>query len=129
MNWSTFVEDYNELTALSFDHLYHFGKEDEDLEIFLFQHPYRINWIKYYYTYDIDHNYINFQIDIKTSGKYIRSINVYLSEDDKLEYLLREDDFFNRKTLSNINVHKTIFLWIYFLMLINGFNHKFVRLL
>ena len=21
MNWSTFVEDYNELTALSFDHL------------------------------------------------------------------------------------------------------------
>lgn len=75
MNWSTFVEDYNELTALSFDHLYHFGKED-----------------------------------------------------DKLEYLLREDNFFNRKTLSNINIHKTIFLWIYFLMLINGFNHKFVRL-
>lgn len=24
MNWSTFVEDYNELTALSFDHLYHY---------------------------------------------------------------------------------------------------------
>jgi hypothetical protein len=43
MNWITFVEDYNELTALSFDHLYYFGKEDEDLEIFLFQHPYRIN--------------------------------------------------------------------------------------
>lgn len=33
MNWNTFVEDYNELTALSFDHLYYFGKEDEDLEI------------------------------------------------------------------------------------------------
>ena len=117
MNWSTFIEDYNELTALSFDHLYHSGKEDEDLEIFLFQHPYRINWIKYYYTYDIDHNYINFQIDIKTSGKTIECINTYLSEDGKFKYLLRENDLFNRKTLSNINVHKTIFLWIYFLML------------
>lgn len=128
MNWSTFVEDYNELTTLSFDHLYHFGKEDEDLEIFLFQHQYRINWIKYYYTYDIDYNYINFQIDIKTSGKTITCINAYLSEDGKFKYVLRENEFFNRKTLSNINVHKTIFLWTYFLMLINGMNYKLVRL-
>lgn len=54
--------------------------------------------------------------------------SLYLISNVKLEYLLREDDFFNRKTLSNINIHKIIFLWIYFLMFINGFNHKFVRL-
>lgn len=37
MNWNHFIEDYNELTDLSFDYLYHFGKEDEDLEIFKFK--------------------------------------------------------------------------------------------
>lgn len=128
MNWNTFVEDYNELTALSFDRLYHLGQEDDDLEIFKFNSILNTNWIRYYYTYDIDHNEINFQIDIKTSGKTIECINAYLSEDGKFKYLLRENEFFNRKTLSNINVHKIVFLWTYFLMLINGMNHKLVRL-
>lgn len=128
MNWNTFVEDYNELTALVFDYLYHLGNEDQDLEIFKFNSILNTNWIRYYYTYDIDHNYINFQIDIKTSGKTITCINTYLSEDGNFEYVLRENEFFNRKTLSNINVHKTVFLWTYFLMLINNMNHKLVRL-
>lgn len=128
MNWNKFIEDYNELTVFSFDHLYHLGQEDDTLDIFLFQHPYKINWIKYYYTYDIDHNHINFQIDIKTSGKTIQCLDVYLSENGKIRYILREDEFFNRKTLSNINVQKTVFLWTYYLMLINGINYKLVRL-
>lgn len=128
MNWNTFVEDYNELTALAFDYLYHLGNEDQDLEIFKFNSILNTNWIRYYYTYDIDHNYINFQIDIKTSGKTITCINAYLSEDGNFKYVLRENEFFNRKTLSNINVHKTVFLWTYFLMLINNMNHKLMRL-
>lgn len=128
MNWSTFIEDYNELTTLAFDHLYHLGKEDDDLEIFKFNSILNTSWIRYYYTYDIDHNEINFQIDIKEPGKMITCINAYLSEDEKFKYVLRKNEFFDRKTLSNINVHKTVFLWTYFLMLINGFNHKSVRL-
>lgn len=57
----------------------------------------------------------------------VRSINVFFMENN-VRYSLFEDSFFNRKTLSNINIHKTIFLWTYFLMLLNGFNYKFVRL-
>ena len=127
MNWSTFVEDYNELTALSFDHLYHFGKEDEDLEIFKFNSELKTNWILYYYTYDIDYNEINFQIDVKSPGKYINTINIFYTGGDNIQHVLRENEYFSRKTLSNINVHKTVFLWVYFLMLLNGFNHKLVR--
>lgn len=128
MNWNHFIEDYNELTALSFDHLYHFSKEDEDLEIFKFNSGLKTNWIRYYYTYDIDHNEINFQIDIKSPGKYIDTINIFYTGGDNIQHVLRENEYFSRKTLSNINIHKTVFLWTYFLMLINGFNHKLVRL-
>ena len=128
MNWNHFIEDYNELTALSFDYLYHFGKEDEDLEIFKFNSELKTNWIRYYYTYDIDYNEINFQIDVKLPGKYIDTINIFYIGGDNIQHVLRENEYFSRKTLSNINVHKTIFLWTYFLMLLNGFNHKLVRL-
>lgn len=128
MNWNHFIEDYNELTALSFDHLYHFSKEDEDLEIFKFNSGLKTNWIRYYYTYDIDHNEINFQIDVKSPGKYIDTINIFYTGGDNIQHVLRENEYFSRKTLSNINIHKTVFLWTYFLMLINGFNHKLVRL-
>ena len=128
MNWNHFIEDYNELTALSFDYLYHFGKEDEDLEIFKFNSELKTNWIRYYYTYDIDYNEINFQIDVKSPGKYIDTINIFYTGGDNIQHVLRENEYFSRKTLSNINVHKTVFLWVYFLMLLNGFNHKFVRL-
>lgn len=127
MNWSTFVEDYNELTALSFDHLYHFCKEDEDLEIFKFNSELKTSWIRYYYTYDIDYNEINFQIDVKSPGKYIDTINIFYTGGDNIQHVLRENEYFSRKTLSNINVHKTVFLWTYFLMLLNGFNHKLAR--
>lgn len=128
MNWNHFIEDYNELTALSFDYLYHFSKEDEDLEIFKFNSELKTNWIRYYYTYDIDHNEINFQIDVKSPGKYIDTINIFYTGGDSIQYILKENEYFSRKTLSNINIHKTVFLWTYFLMLLNGFNHKFVRL-
>lgn len=128
MNWNHFIEDYNELTALSFDYLYHFSKEDEDLEIFKFNSELKTNWIRYYYTYDIDHNEINFQIDVKLPGKYIDTINIFYTGGDSIQYILKENEYFSRKTLSNINIHKTVFLWTYFLMLLNGFNHKFVRL-
>lgn len=128
MNWNHFIKDYNELTALSFDYLYHFGKEDEDLEIFKFNSGLKSNWIRYYYTYDIDHNEINFQIDVKSPGKFVDTINIFYTGGNNIQHILRENEYFSRKTLSNINVHKNIFLWIYFLMLINGFNHKFVRL-
>ena len=128
MNWNHFIEDYNELTALSFDHLYHFSKEDEDLEIFKFNSGLKTNWIRYYYTYDIDHNEINFQIDVKSPGKYIDTINIFYTGGDNIQHVLRENEYFSRKTLSNINIHKTVFLWTYFLILINGFNHKLVRL-
>lgn len=128
MNWNHFIGDYNELTALSFDYLYHFGKEDEDLEIFKFNSGLKTNWIRYYYTYDIDYNEINFQIDVKSPGKFVYTINIFYTGGNSIQHILRENEYFSRKTLSNINVHKTIFLWIYFLMLINGFNHKFVRL-
>lgn len=127
MNWNHFIEDYNELTALSFDYLYHFGKEDEDLEIFKFNSELKTNWILYYYTYDIDYNEINFQIDVKSPGKYINTINIFYTGGDNIQHVLRENEYFSRKTLSNINVHKTVFLWVYFLMLLNGFNHKLVR--
>lgn len=127
MNWNHFIKDYNELTALSFDYLYHFGKEDEDLEIFKFNSGLKANWIRYYYTYDIDHNEINFQIDVKSPGKYIDTINIFYTGGDNIQHVLRENEYFSRKTLSNINVHKTVFLWTYFLMLLNGFNHKLVR--
>lgn len=128
MNWNHFIEDYNELTALSFDYLYHFSKEDEDLEIFKFNSELKTSWIRYYYTYDIDYNEINFQIDVKSPGKHIDTINIFYTGGNNIQHILRENEYFSRKTLSNINIHKTIFLWIYFLMLINGFNHKFVRL-
>lgn len=128
MNWNHFIEDYNELTALSFDYLYHFGKEDEDLEIFKFNSELKTNWIRYYYTYDIDHNEINFQIDVKSPGKFVDTINIFYTGGNNIQHILRENEYFSRKTLSNINIHKTVFLWTYFLMLINGFNHKLVRL-
>lgn len=128
MNWNHFIEDYNELTALSFDYLYHFGKEDEDLEIFKFNSELKTNWIRYYYTYDIDYNEINFQIDVKSPGKFVDTINIFYTGGDNIQHVLRENEYFSRKTLSNINVHKTVFLWTYFLMLLNGFNHKLVRL-
>lgn len=127
MNWNHFIKDYNELSAFSFDYLYHFGKEDEDLEIFKFNSELKTNWIRYYYTYDINYNEINFQIDVKSPGKFVDTINIFYTGGNNIQYILRENEYFSRKTLSNINVHKTIFLWIYFLMLINGFNHKFVR--
>lgn len=128
MNWNHFIKDYNGLTALSFDYLYHFGKEDEDLEIFKFNSELKTNWIRYYYTYDIDYNEINFQIDVKSPGKFVDTINIFYTGEDNIQYVLRENEYFSRKTFSNINVHKTVFLWTYFLMLLNGFNHKLVRL-
>lgn len=128
MKWNTFIEDYNELTALSFDYLYHLNKEDQELEIFKFNSILNTNWIRYYYTYDIDYNEINFQIDVKSSGKFVDTINIFYTGGNNIQHVLRENEYFIQKTLSNINVHKTVFLWTYFLMLLNGFNHKLVRL-
>ena len=128
MNWNTFIKDYNELTALSFDYLYHLNKEDQELEIFKFNSTLKTNWIRYYYTYDIDYNEINFQIDVKSPGKFVDTINIFYTGGNNIQHILRENEYFSRKKLSNISVHKTVFLWTYFLMLLNGFNHKFVRL-
>lgn len=128
MNLNIFIKDYNELTALSFDYLYHLNKEDQELEIFKFNSTLNTNWLRYYYTYDIDYNEINFQIDVKSPGKFVDTINIFYTGGNNIQHILRENEYFSRKTLSNINIHKTVFLWTYFLMLINGFNHKFVRL-
>lgn len=48
----------------------------------------------------------------------------FLIKKNNIRYSLREDDFFNRKILSNMNVHKTIFLWTYFLMLSKVIEYK-----
>lgn len=48
----------------------------------------------------------------------------FLMKKNSIRYSLRENDFFNRKTLSNINVHKTVFLWTYFLMLLSSVKYE-----
>lgn len=95
MKWNKFIEEYNNITDRIF-----------------------------YYLYEIVSNQINFQVDIKTAGKIINSINVFFNKESNIRYSLREDDFFNRKTLSYINVHKTVFLWTYFLMLSKVVEYK-----
>lgn len=124
MKWDKFIEEYNNITDRIFYYLYEIDQEGQRLDLFLFQHPYKINYIRYYYSYEIASNQINFQVDIKTAGKIVNSINVFFNNGSNICYSLREDDFFNRKTLSNINVHKTVFLWTYFLMLLNSAKYK-----
>lgn len=123
MNWDKFIKEYNNVTNRMFYYLYETDQEGQRLDLFLFQHPYKISYIRYYYSYEIASNQINFQVDIKTAGKVINSINVFFNEKNSIRYSLRENDFFNQQSLSNINVHKIIFLWTYFLMFINSINY------
>lgn len=124
MKWNKFIQNYNGLTSLVFYHLCEIDQEGQRLDLFLFQHPYKISYIRYYYSYEIISDQINFQIDIKTAGKVVNSINVFFNKENNIRYSLREDDFFNRKTLSNMNIHKTIFLWTYFLMFSKVVEYK-----
>jgi hypothetical protein len=117
MKWDKFIKEYNDLTEYLYNYWLFKGKENKKLNLFLFQHPLKINYIKYYYSYEIAQNQINFQISVKQSGKSVDCFNLFFNEKNNIRYALRENDFFNRQSLSNINVHKTIFLWTYFLML------------
>ena len=124
MKWSTFIQNYNDLTSLVFYHLYDMtDNENQKLIIFKFKNLLKTSHIKYYYSYEIAYKQINFQVDIKQLGFITNSINVFFNEKNSIRYSLRENDFFNRKSLSNINVHKSIFLWTYFLMFINSINY------
>lgn len=124
MKWNKFIQNYNDLTDRIFYYLYEIDQEGQRLDLFLFQHPYKISYIRYYYSYEIASNQINFQVDIKIAGKVVNSINIFFNKENNIRYSLREDDFFNRKTLSNMNVHKTIFLWTYFLMFSKVIEYK-----
>lgn len=125
MKWDKFIQNYNDLTGLVFYHLYDMtDNENQKLTIFKFKNLLKTSCIKYYYSYEIASNQINFQVDIKTAGKIVNSINVFFNKGNNIRYSLREDDFFNRKTLSNINVHKTVFLWTYFLMLLSSVKYE-----
>ena len=129
MNWNKFIEDYNDLTSLVFYHLYDItNNENQKLTMFKFKNLLKTSSIKYYYSYEIVYKQINFQIDIKQPGFIINSINIFFNEKNNIRYSLRENDFFNRQSLSNINVYKTIFLWIYFLMFINSINYELEEL-
>lgn len=124
MKWNKFIQNYNNLTDRIFYYFYEIDQEGQRLDLFLFRHPYKISYIRYYYSYEIASNQINFQVDIKTAGKVVNSINVFFNKKNNIRYSLREDDFFNRKSLSNINVHKTVFLWTYFLILLNSIKYE-----
>lgn len=124
MKWNKFIQNYNDLTSLVFYHLYDMtDNENQKLTIFKFKNLLKTSSIKYYYSYEIAYKQINFQIDIKQPGFITNSINVFFNEKNNIRYSLRENDFFNRKSLSNINVHKTVFLWTYFLILLNSINY------
>jgi hypothetical protein len=124
VKWDKFIQEYNDLTSLVFYHLYDMtDNENQKLTIFKFKNLLKTSSIKYYYSYEIAYKQINFQIDIKQPGFTVNSINVFFNEENNIRYSLRENDFFNRQSLSNINVHKTVFLWTYFLMFINSINY------
>lgn len=124
MKWDKFIQEYNDLTSSIFYYLYDItNQENQRLTIFEFKSLLKTSHIEYYYTYEIAYKQINFQIDIKQPGFIVNSINVFLSDENNIRYSLRENDFFNRQSLSNINVHKTVFLWTYFLMFINSINY------
>jgi len=125
MKWDKFIQEYNDLTSSIFYHLYDMtDNENQKLTIFKFKNLLKTSSIKYYYSYEIAYKQINFQVDIKIAGKVINSINVFFNKENNIHYSLRENDFFNRQSLSNINVHKTVFLWTYFLMFINSIKYE-----
>ena len=125
MKWNTFIQNYNDLTSLVFYHLYEMtDNENQKLIIFKFKNLLRTSRIEYYYSYEIAYKKINFLVDIKQPGFIVNSIHVFLSDENNIHYSLRENDFFNRQSLSNINVHKIIFLWTYFLMLSKVVEYK-----
>lgn len=124
MKWNKFIEDYNELTLTVFNKLVTSGKKDSELKIFLFTHPVLNSYyFRYYYTYDSISHQINYQMDKKTAGHTIECINIFNDEHNIISLYPRHTIISNWKFFDQY-VHRSIFLWTYFLMLTQVINYE-----
>lgn len=124
MKWNKFIKDYNELTLTVFNKLVTSDKKDSELKIFLFTHPVLNScYFRYYYTYDSISHQINYQMDKKTAGHTIKCINIFNNEDNIISLYPTHTIISNWKFFDQY-VHRSIFLWTYFLMLTQVVNYK-----
>lgn len=124
MKWNKFIKEYNELTEYSYSYWFFRGEENKKLKIFLFTHPILNSYyFQYYYTYDQVGQQINYQMDKKTAGHTIECINIFNDEHNIISLYPRHTIISNWKFFDQY-VHRSIFLWTYFLMLTQVVNYK-----